>query len=166
MRHTRNYEAFRSCIADLLASPDVQSMREITQHVDGVNCLDHSLFVAYVSYRICRKLRLDCVSAARGGLLHDMYLCDWSTTSVSRLRRLLIHPQMALENASQRFTLSVKEKDIIRKHMWPLTFRFPRYRESWVVCMADTGCAIVEMLHIYKKTKMGARMRALLPAIG
>ena len=142
-------DVFIDCIDDLLEDWQVQSMSNIKQHINGVSCFDHSLFVAYISFRICKTLNLNFRSAARAGLLHDLYLCDWNAANVGRWERLLIHPQMALENAD-RFDLSVLEKDIIEKHMWPVTLRLlPRHRESFVVNFADKLCATAEVLHIY-----------------
>lgn len=46
------------------------------QHHGRITTLDHSLFVAYLSFRAARWLRLDERAAARGGLLHDLYLYD------------------------------------------------------------------------------------------
>ena len=92
-------EEFRSCIADLIEHPDIQKMNQIKQHVDGVSCLDHCIFVSYLSFSICKKFHLNAVAAARAGLLHDLYLCNWSQTNIGPWKRLLIHPQIALRNA-------------------------------------------------------------------
>ena len=79
MWNLENRAAFRACVADLLNNPEVQKMREVRQHVQDANCLQHCLFVAYLSFLFCRKFHLDAASAARGGLLHDLYLYDWRT---------------------------------------------------------------------------------------
>ena len=98
------------------------------------------------------------VAAARAGLLHDLYLCDWKKARVSPWQRLLVHPQMALENAEQ-FGLSELERDIILKHMWPVTLRrIPRHRESVVVNLADKLCASAEFLRIYNLAHAGERL--------
>ena len=142
-------ETFMNCIEDLLADEKVQAMNEISQHTKSVSCFDHSLFVAYVSFFICKKFNLDFKSAARAGLLHDLYLCDWNALRLGRFKRLLIHPQMALTNA-ECFGLSDLEKDIIENHMWPITLlHIPQHRESFVVNIADKLCAAAEMLHLY-----------------
>ena len=137
-------------VSDLLRESSVLKMDDIKQHAQGFSCLDHCIFVSYVSFCICKKLNLDAKSAARAGLLHDLYLCDWSTTTVGPWERLLIHPEMALRNA-EKYGLSELEKDIILKHMWPVTIRrVPRHRESAVVNFADKICASAEFLRIYK----------------
>lgn len=137
------------CVDDLLLSPKVRAMNQIKQHAAGINCLDHCLFVSYVSYCICKKLGYDERAAARAGLLHDMHLCDWHAQGVGPWRRLVIHPGMALENAKE-FGLTELEQDIILHHMWPVTIRQrPRHKEAAVVSLADKLCATVEMLRIY-----------------
>lgn len=153
------YTEFESCIHDLVLHPDVQAMDEIDQHVPGISCLDHCIFVSYLSFSICRRLGLDYRSAARGALLHDMHLVDWSNRKDS-WKRLFIHPRIALENACA-FGLSDLEKDIIAKHMWPVTFRkFPRHLESAVVNLADKLCATAELLHIYHLIRAGEKLLA------
>ena len=37
-----------------------------------------------------------------------------------------------------------KEKEIIKKHMWPLTFSPPKYLESFIVTIVDKYCAFKE----------------------
>ena len=56
---------------ELLESEPVRMMGR-WQHHGRITTLDHSLFVAYLSFRAARWLRLDERAAARGGLLHDL----------------------------------------------------------------------------------------------
>ena len=42
------------------------------------------------------------------------------------------------------------EKDIILKHMWPLTFKLPTYSESYIVTTADKYCATREFFLYFK----------------
>ena len=53
---------------ELLESGPVRMMGR-WQHHGRITTLDHSLFVAYLSFRAARWLRLDERAAARGGLL-------------------------------------------------------------------------------------------------
>lgn len=149
--------AFYRCIEDLIESPQVHSMIDIPHHVN-VSCLHHSIFVSYVSYSMCRFLGLDYRAGARGGLLHDLYLYDWKKENGRFRNHLLYHPKRALKNASKLYNLSDKEKDIIVKHMWPLTIKLPKYKESFIVSCADKYCAIIEMLYLYRYMKMGRRL--------
>ncbi|MEG1801535.1 MAG: HDIG domain-containing protein [Oscillospiraceae bacterium] len=152
---------FRNSIESIINQPKVQEMGKISQHVQGISCLDHCIFVSYMSFAICKKLGLDANAAARGALLHDLYLCNWDYTNIGHWERLLIHPKMALENAKE-FGLSSLEKDIISKHMWPVTlFHVPLHRESAVVNLADKACAIAEVCGIYWRLKTKNQLRRL-----
>ena len=45
----------------------------------------------------------------------------------------------------------IREKDIIKKHMWPLTISaVPMCREAWIVTMADKWCSLMETFHVHK----------------
>ena len=141
---------FRSCIDDLIATASVQKMSSISQHVN-VNCLEHSIFVSYISFLICRFFGLDFVAGARGALLHDLFLYNQHDKSSHDGGHWHTHPRAALVNAQEICSLSAKEKDIIAKHMWPVTFfKFPRYGESVVVNLADKLCASVEGLRLFR----------------
>lgn len=148
---------FLECIGDLLETPEVQQMRKFSQH-GNVNCFEHSLYVSYMSFLICRFFRLNYASAARGGLLHDLFLYDWRVKGSHKGLHGFTHPRAALEKASGLFELNRLERDIIVKHMWPLTLRFPRYRESYVVNLSDKLCAMAELLHIYHKVRMRTKL--------
>ena len=60
------------------------------------------------------------------------------------------HPGIALKNAVKDYNLSKREKDIIKKHMWPLTINPPRCREAWIVCIADKYASTLETLKLKK----------------
>lgn len=141
---------FRDCSLELLKSEDVQLMGTFIQHAN-ISCLEHSISVAYYSYCLCRKLNLnvDCRSIIRGALLHDFFLYDWHITKNPRGLHGFKHPLTALENAEEHFALNDREKDIIVKHMWPLTLTPPRYKEALIVSLSDKFCSIIETLRIY-----------------
>ena len=40
----------------------------------GISRMEHSIKISYYSYLIAKKLKMDYVSVARGGLLHDFFL--------------------------------------------------------------------------------------------
>ena len=68
-------QEFVRTTGDLLNCRQVRMMGRWKHH-GRVTTLDHSLFVAYLSFRAARALGLDAAAAARGGLLHDLYLYD------------------------------------------------------------------------------------------
>lgn len=142
----RVYQDYKNCIRDLIEDEAVQSMKGYLHH-NNVTCLDHSLHVSYKSYLICRYLKIDYESAARGGLLHDFFLYDWRKAKPRNGLHGYTHPGVALANANKRFKLNTVEKDIIIKHMWPLTIALPKYKESYVVALVDMYCALIEVIN-------------------
>lgn len=151
-----NYLSFSNMVGDLLSTEQVRSMQEIRHHFD-VTCYDHSVFVSYVAFRLARRLRWDYLAAARGGLLHDLYLYDPKIPGSHPGNQCFDHPKAALKNAEALTDLSKVEENIIISHMWPLARRMPRYRESVVVNVADKICATCEVCRIYHM--MGMRRK-------
>jgi uncharacterized protein len=132
---------------DILTSKNMQLEKEFMQH-GQLSCYCHSLFVAYISLKIVKALHLNANerSLIRGALLHDYFLYDWHIPSSYNRRHAFSHPRRAYENAIQDFELNELERDIILKHMFPLTLKLPRYRESYIVLLADKYCAVYETL--------------------
>lgn len=150
IKSTDDLIEYESCVRDLLAHDLVLSMQEYIQHGD-INCLEHSLHVSYNSYLACKRYNFDYRSAARAGLLHDFFLYDWHQPRDAKGLHGFTHPHTALANATQHFSLSDLEKDIIVKHMWPLTIKPPRYKEAYIVSFVDKYCATLETLQYRKK---------------
>ena len=152
-----NWHCFLDCVGDLLFTPEVQSMRDIPHH-PGTCCYEHSVFVAYVAFRLARRWNLDYMAAARGGLLHNLYLYDPRTRP--SYRQCFAHPVAAAENAAALCGgLTAREKNCILAHMWPLSRRAPRSREAAAVCLADKLCATAEIMQIWRN--LGLRRAVL-----
>ena len=149
MRLFKSYVQFRLCIFDLIDSPAVRDMNNYTQH-SSVTTLEHCVFVAFLSFLICKFFGWNYYAAARGGLLHDLFLYDWHDEDRRGKLHGLTHPTTALNNAVTYFELSNMEKDIIKKHMWPITIILPRYKESYVVSFVDKICTCSEVLGLSK----------------
>ena len=137
---------FWAYISDLAHDPIVMQMKGYMQHGD-TDCYQHCLRVAYYNYRVCSRLGLRAREAARAGMLHDLFLYDWHTYAKETGDRFhgLKHPKRALENAQSNFQLSELERDMILKHMWPLTIVPPKYPESFVICFVDKFCSLFEI---------------------
>lgn len=136
---------FLGYIKDLLESEVVKRMKKFNHHI-STSCFQHCLNVSYHNYIICKKLGLDAKAAARAGLLHDLFLYDRKTYYSSKGEKMhgFRHPYIALYNANANFELNKREKDIIVKHMWPLTLAFPRYAETYVITLTDKYVGLVE----------------------
>ncbi len=132
-------EEFQLSISDIAGHEEFLKLKDYFHHDSSI--YDHVVKVSYLSYRICKYLKLDYRSAARGGMLHDFFLYDWRNHDVPDLPKKefhgIEHPRIALVNATKYFTLNEIEKDIIVKHMWPLTLAPPKFKESFVVSFAD-----------------------------
>ena len=155
----QNWNCFLSCLDGLLETEQVQSMRALPHH-PGVNCYEHSVFVAYVAFRLGRRWGLDYRACARGGLLHDLYLYNCHDRTAHPGNQCLDHPVFALRNASALTKLTEKERNIILAHMWPLALHLPRSREAWTVSLADKLCATIEVFQIWRRLKLRAVLTA------
>lgn len=141
---SEKYLKFYNIIKDMDTNPVVQEMKKYRQHCE-CSCYNHCLQVSYYSYRICKLLHLDYVSMARAAFVHDLFLYDWRTKQPNRSGlHAFTHPKASYERASRLFNLNKKEKDIILKHMWPLTVVPPRYLESYIITIVDKYSAIKE----------------------
>lgn len=160
MWNPQNRNQFEEIIADLMADPDVQALAQMTQHgKKAATRLEHSLYVAYISFLVSRRLRLDFTATTRAALLHDFHFGN----SEDGVKRLWQHPHAALENAEKKMDLSDVERDIIVKHMWPLTRPLPSHKETVVVSMADKLCALMEFSRLVRLFRM---KKHLAPAVG
>lgn len=144
---------FYEYIRDIAEHPKVQEMK-LYPHHGNTNCYQHCLHVAYCNYVLGKYFRLDARSAARGGMMHDMFLYDWHTHAKETGKRFhgLTHPAEALQHAEEIFVLNEKEKDIIYNHMWPVTFyRLPHCRETWITTLTDKYCGVLETWYRKKR---------------
>lgn len=139
--------------SDILASQNFKKTKGFMQH-GTMSVQRHSINVAKCSLKISERLGVKCNKREliRGALLHDYFLYDWHDHKHNNPLKLhgFFHPGIALENARKEYKLTDREKDIIRKHMWPLTVVPPMCREAWIVTAADKYCSLLETLHIQK----------------
>lgn len=140
-------EEFNNIINDIVDNYEFASLKNINHH--GITRYNHSMRVAYYTYLITKKLKLNYYEATRAALLHDFFIDEVeSEMSLFKLRR---HPKYALENASKYFDLTDLQKDIIETHMFPITFTPPKYLESWIVDMVDDCSAVYEKIYCIRK---------------
>jgi len=138
-------EFFLEIALPVMKHQEYQKMKQIPHHHGSV--FNHSLAVAWLSYRIALRLKLDVVSIIRGALLHDFYLYKYKKREnknflIEGLRHSRNHPRIARENALKYFELNHREVDIISNHMFPMGL--PRCYEAWITTFADKSLAIVE----------------------
>lgn len=141
----RNEELFKTILKEVYQGSKLLESEQFIQH-GNTTVLKHSITVAFVSLRLTKKLNITVKERdlIRGALLHDYFLYDWHKNEDWHRWHGFRHPYFALRNASRDMTLSEIEKDIIKKHMFPLTPIPPKYRESVIVCLVDKVCSVYE----------------------
>lgn len=138
-------------VEDLLSNELVLKMKDYIQH-GNTTTYQHCINVSYYNYKLCKFFGLDARAGARAGLLHDFFLYDWHVDK--SMIHGITHPKKALENASANFELSECEKDIILKHMFPLTIKPPSYKETVIIVIVDKYCGLAEIFsNLYEKIK-------------
>ena len=123
----------------------MQIEKEISHH-GTISTYFHSIHVAIICIVLVQKfsLAVDLPSLIRGALLHDYYLYYSPEDDKGSFANLFLHPRKAYNNAVEDFEINNIEKDIIIKHMFPVTPGLPKYLESWIIIYADKICALKE----------------------
>lgn len=117
----------------------------VFNHCINVACM--SLYIA--DFMKKKNIRVNRKSLVRGALLHDYFLYDWHIPDKTHRLHGFTHPAKALENAKKDLMLNAIEKDIILRHMFPLTILPPMKRESWIVTLSDKICSFMETFNIH-----------------
>ena len=145
-----NDREFQEIIKPLITNETVLKMKNFRQHYE-TSCFDHCFVVAFYCYLICKKYNLDYKSATRAAMLHDLFLYDWRKRQEGRKGlHAFTHGKTACENACKLFDLNEKEKDMIIKHMWPVTIELPKSLEGFVLTFVDKYCATSETFEVLK----------------
>ncbi len=137
---------FQHLIHAIVHSDEYQHLKRQRHHL-VTSVYDHSLKVAYLLYRHHKRYRLktDLYELVRGALLHDYYLYD--RQKKTHKRHLTRHPKKALQNAVIAYpNLTRTERDMIGRHMFPVTLRPPRTAGGWLICFYDKVAAVHDLV--------------------
>lgn len=152
-KHNRNIanpvEEIRRYGSDILESEKFIASGRNIQH-GNMSVRKHCYQVAKYSLLIADRfgIHVNRREMVRGALLHDYFLYDWH--GPNHALHGFYHPGVALRKAGRDFRLTERERDIIRKHMWPMTVIPPVCREAWVVTTADKYCSFMETMGIHR----------------
>lgn len=167
----KSTKEFARLIRDITHSEDYRVMKERRHHVKG-SVYDHSVKVAYLCYRHYQRFgtKIALSEFIRGALLHDYYLYDRNDKTASPRFHGFVHPGYALGNAKQRYPdLTRIERDMILRHMFPLTPIPPRTKAGWLICFYDKVAAVSDYFGKDKWKKRASLRRkaasAAVPAI-
>ena len=117
--------------------------RKKYEHHGEITVYDHSLHVSKLAYKIAKKLHFKHKNdVAIGGLLHDFYYKPWQDNKEKKplfQKHGFVHAKEALENSKKYFPELMNDRisNIILRHMFPLNITPPKYKEAWLVSMAD-----------------------------
>ncbi len=136
-----NKKEFWQLIQPVLDLEEFESLKQYAHH--GVDRHDHSVRVAYMTYRITKLLHLNYKEATRAAILHDFFLEEDKENNKAMM---LNHPQYAVDRSKKYFDLTVLEEDIISTHMFPVAPKIPKYCESWIVDLLDDFAGIYERI--------------------
>ena len=153
-RHKNIHRLLRKHGEDILQSENFRSTRAHIQH-GTMTVHNHCMDVARYSLLLNKKLGIGCNKhdLIRGALLHDYFLYDWHDKEYLAHRQRLHgfhHPATALHNAEKEYQLNEIQREIIKKHMWPLSVVPPTCREACVVTAADKYCSLMETVGVHK----------------
>lgn len=148
MHKTAYEKLLKEILIQVVDNSSFNESKKYIQH-GNTSIYRHSIMVARKSCQIASKfnIKVSYNEMVRGALLHDYFLYDWHDKEHKHRRpHGFFHPSAALKNAMRDFVLTDIEKDIIKKHMFPLTPVPPVYAESLIVCIADKICSAGETL--------------------
>ena len=129
-------------VKDVLNDPEFKKLKSFEHH--GVSRYNHSLKVSYQAYKYAKKRNMDYRAVAIGGLLHDFFESPLNPTAKEKFISTFKHSELALKNASSRYSINEKESDIIISHMFPFCSHIPTYKESWIVMLFDKKAGFCE----------------------
>ncbi len=131
---------FNEIVADIIRSDKFLSLKKEAHH--GINRLEHSLNVAKVTYMFAKRFNMkNYREITRAALLHDLF----NNEELDGVISLTNHPKKAADNAKKEFNITDLEYSMIASHMFPLTFKVPSNKESWLLVSTDKLVAIYEM---------------------
>ena len=140
----RKDKEYKKIVKDIFRNVEFKKLYNIEHH--GISRMEHSIKISYYSYRIAKKLGMDYVSVARGGLLHDFFLDGDERNSKRKFLDTFVHPRKVLHTATNIFNINEVEKDIIVSHMFPIYIKIPKYKESFLVNLVDKVIGCKELL--------------------
>ena len=144
MNRIYNDKNFMTLANPVLSHKEFIKTKSVVHH--GNTRYNHSVRVAYFSYKIAKVIGGDTSSIVRAGALHDFFLERDDKNIMTETKMLIKHPTIAKENAINYFGVNSKEQNIIESHMFPISNVAPKSKEAWIVTLCDKLVAIGEGL--------------------
>lgn len=135
---------YKKIVKDIFRNKEFKKLYNIKHH--GISRLEHSVKISYYSYLIAKKLGINYVSVARGGLLHDFFFNGNERKMKEKFLDTFTHPYLALCTSKDIFSINKLEENIIVSHMFPIYLSVPKYKESILVNLVDKVIGFKEMI--------------------
>lgn len=142
---------FLEYIDEIINNKEFLKRKKFAHH-ENESVYEHSMKVAYESYKFAKRHNLNVRNTCIGAILHDFYFKPWQDDHTKKKFRELhgfVHAREALYNSRKHFPhlMNPMVEDIILRHMFPLNIKPPKYAESWVVTMMDKKCSLNVLAH-------------------
>ena len=124
-------------------------MESVTHHGDMPRTM-HCEDVAVEALNLASALHLKVSEKelVRAALLHDGFRYDWKIKSERVRFHAFVHGRIAAKEVEKELSLTGKERNCIKAHMFPASLDMPISKEAWLVTAADKICSVRE----YKET--------------
>ena len=135
---------FIHLIKNIIRTETFAATKHHKHHIRGT-LYAHSIKVAYLCYLHHKRhaLRIPLAEFVQGALLHDYYLYDLHGSGTPHKFHWLRHPRIALQNAERDYpNLTRAQRDMIARHMFPMTLIPPTTLACWLVCFYDKVAAV------------------------
>lgn len=143
---------FLNIIKPIINHPEFLKRKQYMHH-ENQSVYEHSLSVAYLVFKKAKKKKkIDINSAVIGAILHDFYYKPWQNCKEKRpffKKHGFVHAKEALENSKKFFPdlmNPIIENSILR-HMFPLNIIPPKYKEGWILTLADKKDSLSILKH-------------------
>ena len=128
-------------VKPILENEEFQKRKNWRHHGD-TSLYEHCVKVSMLAYKISLRFNMDSRSVAIGGLLHDFYYKPWMEDTEKKpllQKHGFVHAKEALDNSHTYFEEYMNPiiDNIILRHMFPLNKVPPKYKEAWIVSLAD-----------------------------
>jgi len=71
---TKKIDTFLNSVVPYIRNPTVQQMDQFTHHTKKISCLDHSMFVSYVSFVLAKRFHGNVPPSSKR-VCYTIYIC-------------------------------------------------------------------------------------------
>lgn len=137
-------EEFLKIVSPILNNEEFLKRKKFKHH-GKTSLYEHSFAVSYYAYIWAKKLHFKqktVKNVAIAGMLHDFYYEDWTKIKDNRpffKKHGFVHAKEAKENSKKYFKEYMNNRilNAIERHMFPLNITPPKYKEGWIITLAD-----------------------------